>query len=424
MIRSDEDNLELVESADGVDALNAKFYGRFPFPWLPQVFNCPTDPDFETFMLNQSIGSWNHSVVPRRANIWVAGCGTNQAIFTALRFPNASITASDISAAALTLSACTAKQLGITNLTFREESINRAAYREEFDYVICTGVIHHNADPRASLQRLAAALKPSGVLELMVYNRYHRVMTTAFQKAIRAFGAEEANDFEAEMRTAKLIIGAAGMDNTMSCFLQQYTDCPEVELADALLQPVEHSYTVESLDALAARCGLEFLAPCISPYDKAKQTISWNMKFDQDELQRRYDSLPDFRRWQISNLLKLEKSPMLWFYLQRRDASRPRKTEPQLSDEFLGATFTRSETTRRAYLRADDGNYVLREQLSPYPGTHPNELCRTILDAVDNLPGVRMKEILRALKVEPDFQLLHQLRLALTTNALPFLKAT
>lgn len=424
MIRSDEDNLELVESADDVDALNAKFYGRFPFPWLPQVFNYPTDPDFETFMLNQSIGSWNHSAVPRSPNIWVAGCGTNQAIFTALRFPNAAVTASDISAAALTLSACTAKQLGITNLTFREESLNHAAYRQEFDYVICTGVIHHNADPCASLQRLAAALKPSGVLELMVYNRYHRVMTTAFQKAIRAFGAAEANDFETEMRIAKLIVGEVSLDDNMSCFLQQYKDCHEAELADGLLQPVEYSYTVESLDALATHCGLEFLAPCISPYDKAKQTISWNMKFDQEELQRRYDSLPDLRRWQISNLLQLERSPMLWFYLQRRDGQRPRKTEPQLSDEFLDLTFTRSETTRRAYLRANDGNYVLREHLSPYPGTHPNELCRAILDAVDDRPGTRMKEILRELRVEADFQLLHKLRLGLTTNALPFLTAT
>lgn len=424
MIRSDEDNLELVESADGVDALNAKFYGRFPFPWSPQVFNCPTDPDFETRMLNQSIGSWSHSAVPRRPDIWVAGCGTNQAIFTALRFPNAAITASDISASALALSARTAGQLGITNLTFREESLNRAAYREEFDYVICTGVIHHNADPCASLQRLAAALRPSGVLELMVYNRYHRVMSTAFQKAVRAFGAAGADDFEAEMRIARELIGEAGLDNTMSCFLRHYRDCPEAELADGLLQPVEQSYTVESLDALAAHCGLELLAPCISPYDKAKQCISWNMRFEQDELQRRYDSLPDYRRWQISNLLQMEKSPMLWFYLQRRDARRPRKTESQLSDEFLGVTFKRSETSRRSYLRAEDGRYVLSERLSPYPGTHRDELCRAIIDAVDSRPGASMKEILRALRVEADFQLLHKLRLMLTTNALPFLTAT
>lgn len=112
-----------------MDAINAKFYGRFPFPWLPQVFSCPTDPDFETLMLNQSIGSWNHSAIPRSPHIWVAGCGTNQAIYTALRFPKAEIVASDISTTSLELSARTASQLGITNLTFREGSINGVAYR-------------------------------------------------------------------------------------------------------------------------------------------------------------------------------------------------------------------------------------------------------------------------------------------------------
>src|SRR6185503_12679728 len=127
-------------------------------------------------------------VVPRSPKIWIAGCGTNQAVITALRFPAATIVASDLSVTSLQTSAGTAKQLGIANVEFRNESINKASYREEFDYVICTGVIHHNAEPKTSLDRLVEALKPAGVLELMVYNRYHRITTTAFQKAIRILG--------------------------------------------------------------------------------------------------------------------------------------------------------------------------------------------------------------------------------------------
>ena len=423
MIRSDEDNLELVGSVDGVDTINAKFYGRFPFPWLARVFDCPTDPDFETRALNQSVGSWDHSVVPQRAKIWVAGCGTNQAVFTALRFRNATIIGSDVSESSLALCADTAKQLGTTNLTLRQESLNRVSYSGEFDYIISTGVIHHTTDPGLSLQKLATALKPSGVLELMVYNRYHRVHTTAFQKAVRAFGAEKRNDFETEMRIAKDIIEGSSLNNTMSLFLEQYRDCPEAQLADALLQPVEYSFTVESLGELAARCGLEFLAPCLSFYDRRNEIGFWNMEFDNEELQRRYDSLPDSHRWQITNLLQLEKSPMLWFYFQRRDACRPRKTELQLTQGFLDVKFIRSETTRRAYIRMEDGNYALSERLSPYPGTHRDKLCRTILNSFSNRPGASMKEVLEELEIEAHFRLLNKLRLVLTTNALPFLTA-
>jgi 2-polyprenyl-3-methyl-5-hydroxy-6-metoxy-1,4-benzoquinol methylase len=77
------------------------------------------------------------------------------------------------------------RNLKISNLELRQESLNDIEYKHKFDYIICTGVIHHNASPETALNTLAKALKPTGILELMVYNRYHRIETTAFQKAIR-----------------------------------------------------------------------------------------------------------------------------------------------------------------------------------------------------------------------------------------------
>ena len=76
----------------------------------------------------------------------------------------------------------TASQIGIRNLALENKSINDVNYKEEFDYIICTGVIHHNADPIGTLNKLAAALKPDGILELMVYNYCHRFQTTEWAK--------------------------------------------------------------------------------------------------------------------------------------------------------------------------------------------------------------------------------------------------
>src|SRR5215510_8233424 len=101
----DDDNLILAQSTASVDSINAKFYGRFQFPWPPHVFSKPHDPEFETLMLNQSIGSWDHSGVPADARIWVAGCGTNQAVFTALQFPKATILGTDLSENSLNIAA-------------------------------------------------------------------------------------------------------------------------------------------------------------------------------------------------------------------------------------------------------------------------------------------------------------------------------
>ena len=86
-LETDSGNLILAESPEAVDAANREFYARFPYPWPPMSFPRVEDPDFETIMLNQSVGDFDRHTIPPDAKIWVAGCGANQAVYTALRFP-------------------------------------------------------------------------------------------------------------------------------------------------------------------------------------------------------------------------------------------------------------------------------------------------------------------------------------------------
>jgi len=422
MANNDEDNIGFARSIESTDSLNANFYGRFQFPWAPSAFDAATDAQFETVMLNQSLGSWDHSLVPANPRIWVAGCGTNQAIFTALRFPNATILGTDLSSTSLETSADTARQLGITNVEFRRESINHFESENEFDYVICTGVIHHNADPQVPLVQLSRALKPGGILELMVYNRYHRIETTAFQKAVRILaGTSTEANFEGELEVAREIIGGFNLPNRMVQFLESYKDCPEAKLADSLLQPVEYSFTLPSLESLIGSCNLELVAPCINQFDVASRNYLWNLEFDDDRLQSLYDALPDSERWTVSNYLMLERSPMLWFYLQRADSNRARKSEKQLCEEFLEQRFRKSSTKKKVFIGSGDGTYVLNDRLRPYPGLHIDNLCSRIIAAIDSQAPARMRDILDQLEVESRFTLINKLRVLLTTNAFPFL---
>src|SRR5882672_2467789 len=325
MSRSDEHNLLLCESVDGVDEVNASFYGRFPYPWSPTKFDRLQDPRFYSDMLNQEIGDWGHTLVPPDASIWVAGCGANQAVFTALRFPHATVIGSDVSATSLEICRARARGLGVVNLELRQESLNHVTYRDSFDYVLCTGVIHHNADPRVTLERLACALKPGGLMELMVYNRFHCVIPVAFQQAIRLLcsGRGQVSDFENELSVTRRIIADTLPSRLLGSYLNRYdADSPESMLADELLQPLLYSYTVESLQEMVASCNLELLLPCLNQFDRETGTYYWNLNFKDPIVRELYESLPDVRRWQIANLLLLENSPMLWFYMQRADASR------------------------------------------------------------------------------------------------------
>jgi hypothetical protein len=70
-----------------VDAVNAQFYGRFPYPPPSAFTRRLDDPSFEADILSQSVGDWQGDVLPDRSRVWVAGRGRDQAVLTALRFP-------------------------------------------------------------------------------------------------------------------------------------------------------------------------------------------------------------------------------------------------------------------------------------------------------------------------------------------------
>ena len=422
MIKSDIDNLRLTESIAAVDKINAQFYGRFPYPWAPVNFSHPDDPYLHTDLINQDIGDWGRSVIPKNPNIWVAGCGTNQAVCTALSFPKGTVLGSDLSSTSLEICARNAKSLGVSNLQTKRESLNTISYKDQFDYLICTGVIHHNADPRATLEKLAGALKPEGIMELMVYNRFHWILPVAFQQAVRILGGNtDTINFESELSIAKTIMGDLPQETLLARFTNRFKESPESRLADELLQPVLHSYTVESLEQMAESCGLELISPCLNQFDIAARGPSWNMEFSDPILKEIYESLPDTQRWQVTNLLLIESSPMIWFYLQRKDSGRQRKSERQTCEEFLDTRFARIKATQSVYLLTSDGQYKLLPDQVAYPSAAPDSSVKGIVDLADGKAS--MREIFQRLGLSTSFYTVNQARLKTTSTAYPYLKA-
>ena len=316
-------NLHFAASQQEVDRLNSEFYGDIRYPWPPQYFDRLRRADLAPRMLAQDVGCWQGALLPDEPRVWVAGCGTNQALFTALRFPRGQVLGSDLSAASLAICRANAESLGVGNLELERESINAASHAGCFDYVVCTGVIQCNADPALPLSRLAEALRPAGVLELMVYNRFHRVLTSAFQNALwLLLGKPAQPDLARDRPVARRLVETFHHSNLMSRFLGACGGLPDAAFADTLLQPVEHSHTVASLEELARRCGLEMLTSCNDAFSRTQGEADWNLELEDPGLRRLYEALPDVERWQITNLLLAEASPMLWFYFQRRGQSR------------------------------------------------------------------------------------------------------
>jgi 2-polyprenyl-3-methyl-5-hydroxy-6-metoxy-1,4-benzoquinol methylase len=427
MQKSDVDNLDLATSQTDVDRLNSEFYGDYPYPWPTASFERLDDPLFAARMLAQDVGDYRHAALPASgARIWVAGCGTNQAIITALRFPGAAVVGSDLSKASLAMCEANAKQVGAQNLVVRRESLNDVTYEQEFDYVICTGVIHHNADPSKPLLRLAAALKPGGLMELMVYNRYHSILPTACQRAMRILAGDGGQtDFKLQLSLAKkLITERKGKGSLMSHYLESKASQPDSLVADQLIQPVWQSYTVESLGELCASCGLELVAPCISAFDQQTGRTNWDMEIRDPELRARYEALPDTARWQFTNLVMLESSPQLWFYIQRKDSPRRPQPERAICDEFLKTTFTRTGAQKEVWVRdpRDPGCvYTKGRAKVPHPQAIGPGDAKRVYDALAS--GRPIGETFQRLNIPTSFQKAHEMRLQLTTTAYPYLQA-
>lgn len=414
-----EENRLLVSTAQAADHINADFYGGAPYPWPAQHLSRMADSDFERAMLCQGLGDWQHRLVPQRPRIWIAGCGTNQAVITALAFPDAQIIGSDISRPSLECARRAIADLSLHNVELREESLNEVEYVEQFDYVLCTGVVHHNADPASTLQRVARALKPRGVLELMVYNRYHRIAITAIQKAVRLLAGEPVDPGgDTEFQIVRELLAGFDHGRDVMKLLESHRHARREAVADTLLQPIEHNYVIASLHGLAQQCGLELVQPCPNQFDRALGTLRWNIRFADPQLRQRYWALTDVERWQIANLLQAERSPHLWFYLMPARAKGARG-ERQLCETFLETCFVPAATQRQRYALRD-GHYRLDAGASRHPAATAGRLSAIVADADGTTP---MRELLRRHSIGLDLDDVNDCRVQLTTPQFPFLRA-
>jgi ubiquinone/menaquinone biosynthesis C-methylase UbiE len=116
--------------------------------------------------------------LPIEADMLIAGCGTGrQAAGVAVRYPEASITAIDVSEASLDYARRQCATLGIANVRFFKLDLHDVAgLNQRFHAIHCGGVLHHLSDPEHGLKILADVLHPGGVMRIMVYNRHRRLM--------------------------------------------------------------------------------------------------------------------------------------------------------------------------------------------------------------------------------------------------------
>jgi SAM-dependent methyltransferase len=242
---------------DPVDAVQV-FYDDHPYPLpvadLDRYREEWSDPDrlrVEYHLM------WPRAAYRQDLEILVAGCGTSQAAKHALRQPAACVTGIDVSATSLRHTRVLKRRYGLKNLKVHQLSIERAhELGRRFDKVVCTGVLHHLADPDAGLRALRAVLKPDGALYLMLYAAYGRSGITMLQEYCRRLGVGTS---EGEIEDLIAVLRTLPNGHPLAPVLRGSPDMRRPDaLADALLHPRDRAYTVPQVFDFVERNGCRF----------------------------------------------------------------------------------------------------------------------------------------------------------------------
>jgi SAM-dependent methyltransferase len=190
-------------------------------------------------------------------SILVAGCGTSQAAKYALRWPAARVIGIDFSATSVRHTKALKRKHSLKNLQVYQLPIKRVHELEmSFDQIICTGVLHHLADPDAGLRALREVLAPDGAMQLMVYAPYGRAGIYLLQDFCRRVGIYATDEGLKELIA---VIKALPPGHPLENLLREAPDFrQEAELADALLNPQDRAFSVPQLFELVQRGGLRF----------------------------------------------------------------------------------------------------------------------------------------------------------------------
>ncbi|MBI2735302.1 MAG: class I SAM-dependent methyltransferase [Rhodospirillales bacterium] len=245
-------------------------YEALPYP--------PRDPRDEAIRLITGTPSHileiNHYLYSGRLNFMrpfralVAGGGTGDAcIMLAQQIADrrcpGEVVYLDISTASRAICEARAKARGLRNINFITGSLLDLPSMAigQFDYIDCTGVLHHLPDPAAGMRALASVLHPEGGVGVMLYGEYGRSGVYPLQELLRTL-APPSMALEDRIAMTKRLIRFLPTTNLFrrNPYLNDHVTGGDAGLYDLLLHSCDRALTVPEIGMMAQLAGLRVVA--------------------------------------------------------------------------------------------------------------------------------------------------------------------
>ena len=187
----------------------ASLYEENPYPrW--EVLNMQNEGmSLKQFANNKNIKYQNKNFNDP-IKILIAGCGTgSQVISMANLFKNCSIDAIDISTSSLGYALNKSDEFKVNNINFiKKDILDLEDLNSNYNYIECSGVLHHMDNPKDGLNILCKLLKKNGIMKLGLYSSKARTNINKARKYIKKnkiqFSEENLKEFRKAVITDKL----------------------------------------------------------------------------------------------------------------------------------------------------------------------------------------------------------------------------
>ena len=188
-------------------------------------------------------------------NILVAGGGTGDGlIYLAEQFRNinkATVTYVDLSTASMEIAKERAKIRGLNNIKWINASLLDLNKEEHgmFDYINCSGVLHHLDNPTVGLKTLKSVLSDDGAMGIMVYAEYGRTGVYQIQKLLNLVNNEN-DSISNKVNNANKVLDGLPESNWFKLAEELHTDHKrfgDIGLYDLFLHSQDRAYTVPEL---------------------------------------------------------------------------------------------------------------------------------------------------------------------------------
>ncbi|NDH60811.1 MAG: class I SAM-dependent methyltransferase [Alphaproteobacteria bacterium] len=252
-----------------LEAVRAQ-YEALPYP--------PRDPRDEAIRLITGTPSHvleiNHYLFAGRLNFTrpfralVAGGGTGDAcIMLAQQLADrrcpGEVVYLDLSTASRQICEGRAKARGLRNIQFVTGSLLDLPQMNigQFDYIDCTGVLHHLPEPDVGMRAIASVLQPDGGIGVMLYGEYGRSGVYPLQEMLRTL-APPSMALEDRLAMAKRLIRFLPTTNLFrrNPYLNDHVTGGDAGLYDLLLHSCDRAFTVPDIGKMAATAGLRVVA--------------------------------------------------------------------------------------------------------------------------------------------------------------------